>query len=331
MSRDLEKRIFDVTKNDFDGLALDIFHYQAEHNRFYKMFIETLGKKVEEVQHIHQIPFLPVSFFKTQQIICDEFLPELYFESSGTTGSVNSKHFIKEIKLYEESFQKGMELFYGDVSEWCILGLLPSYLERGHSSLVYMTDNLIKNSTDTRSGFFMHDHLELQNRLMDVEKDKKKTLLIGVTYALLDFAASFHIQLEHTVVMETGGMKGRKKEITRAEVHETLKKRLGIAEVHSEYGMTEMLSQAYAVQGGKFQTPPWMKVLARSEDDPFEIRSASLHTISGVTNVIDLANLYSCSFLATDDIIRLHPDESFEIYGRLDNSDVRGCSLLSVN
>ncbi len=331
MISELENEIFNVTEKGFDAMALKIFRYQARENDLYKNYLEVLNKKVEDIHDIRQIPFLPVSFFKTHPVICGNDLPDLYFESSGTTGSVNSKHFIRKSELYEQSFQKGIEWFYGDVSEWCILGLLPSYLERKHSSLVYMTDHLIKQSSDKRSGFFLHDHHALMETLLSLEKDKQKTLLIGVTYALLDFGEAYPMQLEHTLVMETGGMKGRKKEITRTEVHAILKERLGIAEVHSEYGMTELFSQAYAKKNGLFETPPWMKILARSEDDPFDIPAPSLNAVNGVTNIIDFANLYTCSFIATDDIVRLYANGSFEISGRLDNVDIRGCSLLSVS
>ncbi len=331
MYKDLENRIFELTQNDFETLALEVFRYQAEHNTLYKSYVDILKKDIEQITALHQIPFLPVSFFKTQDVICGNETPDFYFESSGTTGMVNSKHFIKDLSIYKKSFQESISLFYGDISDWCILGLLPSYLERKHSSLVYMTEQLIQESSDKRSGFFLHNHDELNEVLIDTEKSGTKTLLIGVTYALLDFAESFSLQLKNTIVMETGGMKGRKKEMTRYEVHEILKKRLGIAEVHSEYGMTELLSQAYALKDGIFKTPPWMKIFARVEDDPFQIYPPSDKLINGVANIIDLANLYSCSFIATDDMVRLHPNGNFEIYGRLDNSDIRGCSLLSVN
>lgn len=331
MYSDLEKRIFNVNQNDFDALALEVFSFQAQENPLYRNYLKLLNKRTQDIQQISQIPFLPVSFFKSHAVLCGVEIPELYFESSGTTGSINSKHYICNTSLYEESFSRCFELFYGDISEWCILGLLPSYLERNNSSLVYMTDHLIKHSKDNRSGFFLHDHAALKDRLIQLEKDNQKTLLIGVTYALLNFAEANTMQLKHTVLMETGGMKGRKKEITRTEVHDILKQRLGIAEVHSEYGMTELLSQAYSKKDGIFQCPPWMKILARAEDDPFDIQLASSRPLNGVTNIIDLANLYSCSFIATDDIVKLYPDGNFEISGRLDNVDIRGCSLLSVN
>ncbi len=331
MYSELEKRIFNVHKNDFDALALEIFNFQARENDLYRNYLQLLNKNPGDIQQISQIPFLPVSFFKTHTVLCGVEIPDLYFESSGTTGSINSKHYISHTTLYEESFSRCFELFYGDISEWCILGLLPSYLERNNSSLVYMTDHLIKQSNNNRSGFFLHDHAALKDRLTELEKDQQKTLVIGVTYALLDFAEAYTMQLKHTVVMETGGMKGRKKEITRTAVHDILKQRLGIAEVHSEYGMTELLSQAYSKKDGIFQCPPWMKIFARAEDDPFDIQLAASSPLNGVTNIIDLANLYSCSFIATDDIVKLYPDGNFEISGRLDNADIRGCSLLSVN
>jgi hypothetical protein len=267
---------------------------------------------------------LPISFFKTHSLLTTTFTPQAVFESSGTSGTVNSKHFIKDLIIYEESFLKGFESVYGPVSEYCILGLLPSYLERSHSSLVYMVNRLIQLSGNDSSGFFLHDFKNLHSVLTGLEASKQKTILIGVTYALLDFAAAFPLSLKHTIIMETGGMKGRRQEMVRSEVHEKLKNAFEVKEVHSEYGMTELLSQAYSTSDGIFHCPSWMKILLREEEDPLRIITEG----AGIINVIDLANVYSCSFIATDDSGKLYADGSFEVLGRIDGSDIRGCSLM---
>ncbi len=272
------------------------------------------------------IPALPISFFKTHTVTSTDFTPERIFESSGTTGSINSRHLVKEGAVYRRSFQQAFRLFYGDEKDWCILGLLPSYLERQNSSLVMMVDELIRSSGHPDGGFYLTDWEKLSVTLQKLEKQQQKTLLIGVTFGLLDFAEAYPQQLQHTVVMETGGMKGRRKELTRAEVHDLLMKGLGVTAVHSEYGMTELLSQAYSNGRGRFYCPPWMKVLVRDEEDPLAVRESG----TGLLQVIDLANLYSCSFIATEDVGMVYPDGSFEVWGRLDNSDIRGCSLLVV-
>jgi hypothetical protein len=233
---------------------------------------------------------------------------------------------VKEVSLYRRSFLKAFTLFYGNVKDYCVLGLLPSYLERQHSSLVMMVDELIKLSGHPASGFYLDEHAKLSQTLQQLESKQQKTLLIGVTFGLLDFAAAFPQKLNHTIVMETGGMKGRRKELTRAEVHQQLKEALGVQKIHSEYGMTELLSQAYSNGDGRFLCPPWMKVLVRDEEDPLSIQE----TGRGILQVIDLANRYSCSFIATEDIGMVYQDGSFEVWGRMDNSDIRGCSLLVV-
>ncbi|MGB3091567.1 MAG: acyl transferase, partial [Chitinophagaceae bacterium] len=248
------------------------------------------------------------------------------FESSGTTGSINSKHQVKDLSLYEESFTRGFELFYGAVSEWCVIGLLPSYLERKNSSLVYMVEKLIQLSGHSQSGFYLHEFDRLYETLAALEKKQQKTLLIGVTFALLDFAEKYSLPLQHTVVMETGGMKGRRKEMIRQEVHQLLKTAFQLPVIQAEYGMTELLSQAYSKVDGIFSSPPWMKILVRDEEDPFIVK----RTGSGTINVIDLANFYSCSFIATDDVGKVHADGSFEVLGRIDGSDLRGCSLMVI-
>jgi hypothetical protein len=275
---------------------------------------------------------LPISFFKTHKVVTTAFEPEIIFESSGTTGINASMHYLKSMKLYKKSFLKGFNLFYGDISKWCILGLLPGYLERQNSSLIVMVDELIKKSNNDNSGFYLNDHEKLYQALVHNEITRQPTLLIGVTYALLDFAEKYSMKLQNTVIMETGGMKGKREEITREEVHEILKNKFDLPAVHSEYGMTELLSQAYSKGGGIFQNPPWMKVLTREYNDPFAINSFSKNqkSCNGLINIIDLANLYSCCFISTDDVGRVYKNNSFEVLGRRDVSDLRGCSLLTI-
>lgn len=331
--KDLLQSIFSADAESFTATALNVFHFQYEHNEVYRQFCTIINKTPENVSSPEQIPFLPIQFFKSKQIKTGAFDEALYFESSGTTGSVNSRHFVKDTAVYEESFLKGFELQYGNINEWCIIGLLPSYLERGNSSLVYMADKFVKLSGHESSGFYLYDHDKLKTALQQNEKTGAKTLLIGVTYALLDFAEENQMQLNCTVVMETGGMKGRREELSRGRVHEILRKQFGLQHIHSEYGMTELLSQAYSKEKGIFNCPPWMKVLVRNEDDPFEIRSlpdAGKPFAGGALNIIDLANVYSCAFIATDDAGKIYNNGSFEITGRLDNSDIRGCGLMII-
>ena len=327
-----ENKIFRASFYTFEGLALELFQFQYNNNPLYRQFCDSLQIDPLKVDHIVKIPFMPVQLFKTHEIKTTEFEAETVFESSGTTGSATSRHFIKNTQLYTDSFTHAFELFYGNPSEWCVLGLLPSYLERGHSSLVYMVENLIQQSGHPFSGFYLADHEKLYHTLLHNEIIRQPTLLIGVTYGLLDFAANYKMRLSNTIIMETGGMKGRRAEITREEVHAILKSQLGISEIHSEYGMTELLSQAYSRKEGLFKCPPWMEVLIREEDDPMAVyRSPKAKTaITGVVNIIDLANIYSCAFLATNDIGKLHHNGFFEILGRTDASEIRGCSLLTL-
>jgi Acyl-protein synthetase, LuxE len=334
MSGQWNHKIFSAGHAGFEPLALEIFRFQYENNPVYKSYIQALGVNVLGINSILQIPFLPVSFFKTHTITVSIWEPQAVFESSGTVQAVNSRHLVKDISIYEKSFLLGFELLYGPVSEWCIIGLLPSYLERKNSSLVYMVNKMIGLSNHPESGFYLNEYDALKEVLLKVESQKKKTLLVGVTFALLDFAEHYSFPLKHTVIMETGGMKGRRKEIIREEVHATLKKSFHIQSVHSEYGMTELLSQAYSKGSGIFKCPPWMKVIIREEDDPLDLQGVSSfgkqRAFSGALNIIDLANVYSCSFIATDDIGKLYDDGSFEVQGRMDTSDVRGCNLLIV-
>ena len=324
------QNIWRVTEQNFKALALDIFRFQYHTNLVYQAFCNTLNVDPVSVTSIEKIPFLPIQFFKSHEIVATSFEPHAIFESSGTTGATPSRHYVKDLEVYRTSFTTTFRRFYGAPADWCIMGLLPSYLERKNSSLVLMVDELVQQSCHPESGFYLSDFERLKDTIEALEQRQQKTLLVGVTFALLDFAETNKFNLNYTIVMETGGMKGRRRELTRAEVHELLSKSFGVDQIHSEYGMTELLSQAYSGGGGRFACPPWMKVFIREEDDPFAIHPAGDSVTSGAANIIDLANLYSCSFIATDDAAKLHPDGSFEVLGRLDSSDVRGCSLLSV-
>lgn len=317
----LINRIFDINSVTEQKVIEEVYQFQYQNNEVYRNWCDNFHYQKKTTS------FLPIGFFKTHEIKTTLFDPKKNFESSGTTKSNTSKHLIKDIELYKTSFIKAFNRFYGKIEDYCIIGLLPSYLERNNSSLVFMVDELIKLSNHSKSGFYLNQYQDLFNNLSELNNSNQKVLLIGVTYALLDFAEQFPMKLNNTIVMETGGMKGRKKEITKSEVHEILKKGFGVENIHSEYGMTELLSQAYSKQNDRYYCPPWMKVFVRSEEDPLEVNAIG----KGVINIIDLANLYSCSFIATDDVGEVFDDGSFTIYGRLDNSDLRGCSLLMVN
>ncbi len=331
LKRQWNDKIFNLNPADFNQLVLEVFHFQYQHNTVYNAFVKALGIAPATITSPSFIPFLPIRFFKSHRVITTDFAPATYFESSGTTATATSQHYIKDLAIYEQSFLTGFNLFYGVPGDWCVIGLLPSYLERGNSSLVYMVHDLIQKSNHPDSGFYLNEFDKLAILLQELERRKQKTIVIGVTFALLDFAEKFSFPLQHTVIMETGGMKGRREELTRPEVHLLLKKSFSLDNIHSEYGMTELLSQAYSDKNGIFQTPPWMKVFVREEEDPLTVHDAPiLGKKSGVVNVIDLANVYSCSFIATDDAGVLYPDGNFEILGRIDNSDIRGCSLMTV-
>ncbi len=324
-------KIFNLQPTDFNQLAIEVFHFQNQHNKVYNAFVKALGIVPAAISSPSAIPFLPIRFFKSHQVVTTDFVPATCFESSGTTASTTSRHYVKELAVYKQSFLQGFEHFYANPSDWCVIGLLPSYLERGNSSLVYMVQGLIQKSGHPDSGFYLNEVDKLATLLQQLESRKQKTLIIGVTFALLDFAEKFSFPLQYTTIMETGGMKGRREELTRLEVHALLKKAFSIDVIHSEYGMTELLSQAYSKENGVFQSPSWMKVLVREEEDPLAVQDTPLAgKKAGVINIIDLANLYSCSFIATDDAGVLYPDGSFEVLGRVDNSDIRGCSLMVV-
>lgn len=324
---EFEHKIFELGPTGFDALALELFHFQYTHNDLYRQYVDQLGTNISNIRLVEQIPFLPISFFKTHTIHLNNAAPVCWFESSGTTGMIPSRHPVHKLSVYKNSFFKGFEQFYGPVTDYCVIGLLPSYLERQHSSLVLMVEELSKACGHPDSGFYLYEHEKLAAVLQKLEKAQQKVLLIGVTFALLDFAEKFPMKLDHTIIMETGGMKGRREEWTRGQVHEYLQAAFQTRSIHSEYGMTELLSQGYSKGEGLYYAPNWMQVLVREEDDPFAI---SRHRKSqGVINVIDLANIYSCSFIATDDAGRIYPDGSFEVLGRVDHSDVRGCSLMA--
>ena len=319
-------KIFSIsTSEEFDAAALDVFRFQYKNNKVYQQFCQLLKKKPEQVQQISEIPFLPIEFFKTHKVISSEGPAQEIFSSSGTTGQTTSKHFVTDLNLYERSFREAFLQFYGNVEDYTILALLPSYLEREGSSLIYMVDALIKESKNSHSGFYLHDLNALVEKLELLSQTGQKTLLIGVSFALLDLAEQYNLDLKNVIVMETGGMKGRRKEMIRRELHEVLKNGLGVKEIHSEYGMTELLSQAYSSGNGIFECPPWMKIIIRDPEDALTLLPEGK---SGGVNVIDLANINSCSFIATQDLGKDLGAEKTEILGRFDNSDIRGCNLL---
>ena len=317
--------IFNIqTEIEFENKALQVFKFQYEHVAIYRTYCDLLKVNPNTVSKITDIPFLPVTFFIQKTILAKNYVSEKIFSSSGTTGNETSKHYVADIKLYEASFMNAFTQQYGNIEDYTILALLPNYLEREGSSLVYMADALITKSKHPKSGFYLHNLDALAATLKKLEAQKKKTLLIGVSYALLDLIDLHVLNLEHTIVMETGGMKGRRKELIKQALHEKLKRGFGVPTIHSEYGMTELLSQAYSKGKGIFNCPPWMKILTRDTQDP---RSWVQGKTGGI-NVIDLANQYTCSFIATQDLGRTHKDGSFEILGRFDTSDLRGCNLM---
>ena len=322
----LRKLIFEIdSPSIFNSLALKTFQYQALNNPIYSEFIRLLNRDFAGINSIRRIPFLPIEFFKSNKVITGNLEAEIVFESSGTSRQAHARHYVSDKHQYIRSFSKCFKLFLGDPSQYCILALLPSYLEKGSSSLVFMVDTLIKATNDPLSGFFLNDQQRLAEKLKIVESEGKKTILLGVAFALLEFAEQFPMQLKKTIVMETGGMKGRRREITRTELHSQLRKSFGVDKIYSEYGMTELLSQAYSFGDGLFRAPPWMKILIRNPYDPFELFTEGT---SGGINVIDLANINSCSFIQTDDFGRLNSDGTFEVLGRMDSAELRGCNFL---
>lgn len=326
------EHIFEISSEQaFRELSMAVFQHQAEANPVYRTYLSSLKIDPKTVNSVEKIPFLPIEFFKTHPVYCEDISDQTVFTSSGTGGQ-QSRHYVKDVGMYEKSYRRSFELFYGDIKDYAIFSLLPSYMEREGSSLIYMVNDLIKLSGNKHSQFYLNNLDEMSGRLLlreaflqRPENLGKKNLLLGVTYALLDLIEAHQFNLKSTIVMETGGMKGKRKEMVREELHQTLCKGFDVTEIHSEYGMTELLSQAYSKGKGKFNCPPWMKILIRETNDPFALLPASK---SGGINVIDLANLHSCSFIATQDLGKVAVDGSFEVLGRFDNSDIRGCNLM---
>ncbi len=321
-----QEDIFSIaSKKEFEKITLKVFRFQYENNKVYQSFCNHLGKSTSNVKQITDIPFLPIQFFKSDKIVSTTNEPKVIFTSSGTTGMITSKHFVTNISLYENSYNKAFAQFYGNIEDYCVLALLPSYLERDGSSLIYMVENLIKSSNHQDSGFYLNNIEELSNKIIELENEGQNILLIGVSYALLDLIEYKKFNLHNTIIMETGGMKGKRKEIIREELHQILCDGFGVTAIHSEYGMTELLSQAYSLGNGVFECPLWMDVLIRDTED-------ALHYVenekTGGINVIDLANINSCSFIATQDLGKKHHNMTFEVLGRFDNSDIRGCNLM---
>ena len=321
--------ILNATTTNFGMLALSVFRYQYTHNAIYRQYCDAMHVDADKVDDVKKIPFLPISFFKSHTVLCAPYTTTdttLVFESSGTTGENNSKHYVADEAVYQKSLLLGFVNVYGAPSQYAILALLPSYLERKNASLVYMANELMNASSNKNNGFYINEWEKLSSILMSLQASGIKTLLIGVTFALLDFAEAYPMAMTNTIVMETGGMKGRKKEMTRQEVHHLLKKQWELDAVHSEYGMTELLSQAYAVKDGIYTPSATMKVMVREINDPLDVAESG----NGLLNIIDLANIHSCSFIATDDIATVYTDGTFEVLGRADHTALRGCSLMAV-
>jgi len=320
------EKIFDIKNHsEFKKQCLDIYNFQYENNMVYQNYCNMICEDPTDVNEINKIPFLPISFFKTKKILSTDNFEKVFY-SSGTTTNSRSKHFISSLKLYQKSFINNFKLNYSDITQYTILALLPNYYDNKDSSLIYMIEKLIKLSKSKESGFFLDDYINLSKKLIELDtKKERKTILIGVPYALLDMIDFNQLQLNNTIIMETGGMKGRRKEMVRTELHEKLKRGFGVSKIHSEYGMTELLSQAYSKGDGIFKTPSWMKVIIRDINDA---QNLDFNKKSGAINIIDLANYNSCSFIATDDMGKYINNDEFELIGRVDNSDIRGCNLL---
>ncbi|MCG2610095.1 acyl transferase [Flavobacterium sp. SM15] len=315
------------SKKEFEKLTLKVFRHQYDNNLVYQNFCKLLKKDKTNVKSLTEIPFLPIQFFKTHEVVSSKDPVKITFTSSGTTGMTTSRHLVTDLQFYDESFRLAFSQFYGNIEDYVVLALLPSYLEREGSSLIYMVEDLIERSNQTESGFYLHNYDELIQKLIQLDAAGQNVLLIGVTYALLDLIEKQNFQLKNTIIMETGGMKGKRKEIIREELHELLCKGFGVSKIHSEYGMTELLSQAYSLGDGIFECPPWMEILVRDPEDALSYVSEGK---TGGINVIDLANINSCSFIATQDLGKKYPNHSFEVLGRFDNSDIRGCNLMVI-
>jgi hypothetical protein len=322
--KSFEDTLYTVNEGNFEDIALQLFRFQAKHNPVYNQYLTFLRCKPDSIRSIAKIPFLPISFFKTQLVKTGSWEAETEFTSSGTTGMIASKHQVRHLNFYLKVSEKIFENFYGPCKNFHFLALLPSYLERTGSSLIAMIDHFIKKSESVHSGFYLSNHVELVDKLQSLKGDKRRVILWGVSFALLDLAEAAELDLSTCLVIETGGMKGRRKELIRQDVHDYLVSRFNVEEIHSEYGMTELMSQAYSQSNGYYRCPPWMKVLIRDINDPFLYVTGK----AGAINIIDLANFHSCAFVETQDLGRAESSGTFEVLGRIDNSDVRGCNLL---
>ena len=320
--------IFTISsQKQFEKIALKVFRFQYSTNLVYQEFCDLLKINPQKVKALHQIPFLPIQFFKSHNVVSNNNPIQTTFTSSGTTGTITSKHLVTDVSIYEESYRKGFSQFYGNIEDYVVLALLPSYLEREGSSLIYMVEDLIQLTNNSNSGFYLNNHEELIQKLIELDQAGQNVILIGVTYALLDLIEKRTFNLQHTIIMETGGMKGKRKEMIREELHEQLCEGFGVTAIHSEYGMTELLSQAYSLGNGVFECPSWMQIHIRDTDDALSYINDGK---TGGINVIDLANINSCSFIATQDLGKKYPNTTFEVLGRFDNSDIRGCNLMVV-
>lgn len=318
--------IFSISSaKQFEKIALKVFRFQYDNNAVYREFCDLVNQDKHSVKSLVQIPFLPIQFFKSRDVVSTIDEPQTIFTSSGTTGSITSRHLVTDLSLYEQSYRQAFSQFYGNIEDYTVLALLPSYLERQGSSLIHMVEDLIQLSNNPDSGFYLNDYDALVSKLLEQERDNKNVLMIGVTFALLDLIEKQNFKLENTIIMETGGMKGRRKEMIREELHEILTKGFGVKSIHSEYGMTELLSQAYSLGNGIFECPSWMQIHIRDTEDALTYISNGK---TGGINVIDLANINSCSFIATQDLGKKYDNGSFEVLGRFDNSDIRGCNLM---
>ncbi len=320
--------IFSIQNNkEFVKTALKIFRFQHENNQVYRKFCDFLNVDPAQIKTLEQIPFLPIQFFKSEKVLSNQNPIEITFTSSGTTGNQTSSHFVTDVSIYDQSYLQGISQFYGNIENYAVLALLPSYLEREGSSLIYMVEDLIRKSNNPESGFYLHNYDELIQKLIRLDNSGQNVILIGVTYALLDLVEKQQFRLKNTIIMETGGMKGKRKEMIREELHSVLQKGFGVDAIHSEYGMTELLSQAYSLGNGIFDCPNWMRILIRDTEDALTFIENGK---TGGINVIDLANINSCSFIATQDLGKKYDNGSFEVLGRFDNSDIRGCNLMVI-
>lgn len=323
-----KEEIFQISsKKEFEKMALKVFRHQYDHNFVYNQFCNLLNKNKSNVKSLTEIPFLPIQFFKSHQVLSSSAPVQQTFTSSGTTGMITSQHLITDTTWYEESYRKAFAQFYGNIEDYAVLALLPSYLDRQGSSLIYMVKDLIDSSNHSESGFYLNNYNELAAKIIELDNAGQNVLLIGVTYALLDLIEIQNFELKNTIIMETGGMKGKRKEMIREELHQLLCEGFGVSSIHSEYGMTELLSQAYSLGDGVFECPNWMHILIRDTEDA--LTYVEVQKTGGI-NVIDLANYNSCSFIATQDLGKKYPNNSFEVLGRFDNSDIRGCNLMVV-